>query len=210
MTPIIRQARLTDLPYAYGICLRTAASGADATELFSDPFLVGQYYAAPYILHDPSLCFIAEEDHVPKGYIVGTDNTVAYETWLEAEWLPPLREQYPLALLEAPGADSMSLNQANLIRNVNRSHPDKERTNAPWMPAFPAHLHIDLLPDLQGKGCGRLLMEKLFTALTERGCPGLHLGVDAKNVNAIGFYGKLGFETLEEYDWGLILGKNLA
>ncbi len=209
MTPIIRRAHLTDLPYAYDICLRTAASGSDAAALFSDPYLVGQYYAAPYIVRDPGLCFIAEEDRVPKGYAVAAENTVAYETWLESEWLPPLRERYPLALLESPPAETLSQNERGLIRSVNAPHPDPSRANAPWMPDYPAHLHIDLLPALQGKGCGRLLMERLFSALAERGCPGVHLGVDGTNVNAIGFYGKLGFDKLEERDWGLILGRAL-
>jgi len=171
---------------------------------------VGQYFAAPYIFRDPGLCFVAELNGVPKGYIVATANTQAYETWLESDWLPALRDRYPPSILEGPKAATLSPNERNLINLVNRAHPDQERAKAPWMARYPAHLHIDLLPDLQGQGCGRLLMEGLFAALAERGCPGVHLGVDGKNANAIGFYGKIGFETLEKPDWGFILGKALG
>ncbi len=43
---------------------------------------------------------------------------------------------------------------------------------------YPAHLHIDLLPETQGQGLGRGLMETLFAELTRRGVRGLHLGID--------------------------------
>lgn len=41
----------------------------------------------------------------------------------------------------------------------------------PEVAAYPAHLHIDLLPDWQGKGHGRALMHKLLQALRRKGVP---------------------------------------
>ena len=67
---------------------------------------------------------------------------------------------------------------------------------------YPAHMHIDLLPRLQGQGLGRALIETLADALRERGVPGLHLGVSTENPGAIAFYHRVGFVTLEE----LVLG----
>lgn len=208
MTPLIRQAHPSDLPYFYRICLETADSGKNASALFSDPWLVGQFFAAPYVIRDAGLCFSADEDRIPKGYIVATDDTVAYNEWLETAWLPPLRNRYPLGLLETAGA-ARSVNERNLVSMINRKPTYPNPDDSPWFSLYPAHLHIDLLPDLQGKGCGRLLMERLFEALAARGCPGVHLGVDGRNENAIGFYGKLGFTRLEEPDWGFMLGKDL-
>ena len=74
---------------------------------------------------------------------------------------------------------------------------------------YPAHLHIDLLPQLQGLGCGRKLMEVFFNALRELEVPGLHLGVDSANEGAIKFYEKLGFSVLKEETWGFKLGIKL-
>lgn len=206
MTPIIRGAHPSDLPYLYGICLKTADSGKDATALYSDPWLVGQYFAAPYLVRDSSLCFVAEEEGIPKGYIVAADDTEAFDSWLDRFWLPPLRARYPLSRLEA---HKVSDREENLYRYINRTGPFVTRENSPWLADYPAHLHIDLLPDLQGKGCGRLLMERLFEALAGRGCPGVHLGVDGQNLNAVGFYRKLGFEDLERPEWGFMLGKKI-
>ena len=62
--------------------------------------------------------------------------------------------------------------------------------------AYPAHLHIDLLPRAQRQGWGRRLINALCEALAERGVPGVHLQYDAANVNAGAFYQRLGFEEL--------------
>ncbi|MBE2212416.1 MAG: GNAT family N-acetyltransferase, partial [Opitutaceae bacterium] len=68
--------------------------------------------------------------------------------------------------------------------------------------AYPAHLHIDLLPVLQGRGVGRRLMDAFLGALRVRGVPGVHLGVSTANPGAIAFYERLGFACLETHpDW---------
>jgi len=76
--------------------------------------------------------------------------------------------------------------------------------------AFPAHLHVNLLPRAQGQGLGRMLIERLIDRLRQRGIGGLHLGVDADNARAIAFYRHLGVaEVAVEDDGGLILGLRL-
>jgi len=64
----------------------------------------------------------------------------------------------------------------------------------------PSHLHIDLLPSAQGRGLGRALMQRLLETLRRDGSDGVHLGVAAANVRAIGFYEHLGFVPLLEDD----------
>ena len=54
----IRNYHPCDLVSLYRICLLTADSGGDASHLYSDPDLVGQFYAAPYAVYEPELCFV--------------------------------------------------------------------------------------------------------------------------------------------------------
>ena len=61
---------------------------------------------------------------------------------------------------------------------------------------YPAHLHIDLLPELQGRGFGRRLIDTLCAELARRGVPAVHLGMDAANTGARAFYDRLGFHEL--------------
>ncbi|MDR2797203.1 MAG: hypothetical protein LBB80_02570 [Treponema sp.] len=61
MAVLVRPACGSDLPYLYEICLKTGDAGNDASGLFYDPLLLGQYYGAPYFFYDPSLCFVAKD-----------------------------------------------------------------------------------------------------------------------------------------------------
>ena len=60
-----------------------------------------------------------------------------------------------------------------------------------------------LLPEGQGGGNGRRMLETLFDALRDLGVPGVHLGVGADNTRAIGFYEHLGFRRLGDGGWQL-------
>ena len=85
----------------------------------------------------------------------------------------------------------------------------------PWpidqqlLASYPSHLHINLLPRLQGGGNGRRLMEAQLAAMRERGSAGVHCHVNTNNQRAVGFYRHLGFSELHadavRYIFGLKL-----
>ena len=60
----------------------------------------------------------------------------------------------------------------------------------------PAHLHIDLLPRLQGQGWGRRLLTEVLDGLAQVGAAGVHLGVDEENTGAQAFYERRGCTEL--------------
>jgi GNAT superfamily N-acetyltransferase len=63
-------------------------------------------------------------------------------------------------------------------------------------PRFPAHVHIDLLPEVRGAGAGGRLMRRWLDSLRERGVPGCHLQKFAENVGATAFFEACGFRRL--------------
>lgn len=81
---------------------------------------------------------------------------------------------------------------------------DPERMIVPELAPYPAHLHIDLLPEWQGRGYGRELMRTLLRALAERGVPAVHLVMARANVPARAFYDRLGFREIPVPDPGSI------
>jgi len=198
----VRRAVWSDLPYLYEICLKTGDQGKDATALFSDPYLVGHYYAAPYLLYQNGICFVAEHECRPQGYIVAVPDTVAFGQWLEESWLPPLRKRYG-----QPHPESRTEKDKWIVDLIHKRHYPADAADRPWLAEYPAHLHVDLLPSLQGKGLGRTLMDRLFSELANLDVPGLHLGVGSSNAGAVGFYQKVGFSVIEEHDWGFTFGK---
>lgn len=58
---------------------------------------------------------------------------------------------------------------------------------------FPAHLHIDILPEYQHSGGGTMLMNELKIHLKAKSINSVHLMVNAENKNAVKFYKKNGF-----------------
>ncbi|MDR2094481.1 MAG: GNAT family N-acetyltransferase [Treponema sp.] len=200
----IRPPAVQDIPYLYEICLKTGKAGEDASALFKDPYMLGQYYAAPYAFYPDSICFIAAEDGIPQGYIVCAPDTEDYGKWLEKSWLPLLRERYPQPY---PAEKIASETESRMALVFHKQHPVPQPA---WYALYPAHLHIDLLKTIQGKGWGRRLMESLWSALSERKVPGLHLGVNRTNTGALAFYKKMGFSSLAEDEGGFTLGKALS
>jgi GNAT superfamily N-acetyltransferase len=198
----VRQAVLSDLPYLYEICLKTGDESKDATPFFSDPYTIGHYYSAPYLLYPHGICFVAEYEYRPQGYIVAVPDTAAFGRWMEEQWLPPLRKRYP-----EPFPLSRSEKENKTIKLFHGCHFPVDTSDQPWLADYPAHLHIDLLPCIQQKGIGRILIDSLFAELAKQKVSGLHLGVGSSNAGAIAFYKKTGFSVIKEQKWGFIMGK---
>jgi ribosomal protein S18 acetylase RimI-like enzyme len=199
---IIRRAVLSDLPYLYEICLKTGNASKDATPFFSDPYTIGHYYAAPYLIYPNGICFVAEYEYRPQGYIIAVPDTAAIGQWMEEQWLPPIRKRYP-----QPFPPSRSEKEDNIIKLFHKCQFPIDTAAQSWPADYPAHLHIDLLPCIQQKGVGRTLMNSLFAELALQKVSGLHLGVGSSNTGAIAFYQKTGFSVIEEQKWGLMMGK---
>jgi len=197
---LIRPVESGDLDALYDVCLRTGDAGEDATSRFADPRLLGEVYVGPYLVMPSGIGYTAIDEGVPSGYVLAAVDTRRFEAECEAEWWPPLRERYP-----QPVADDPSTDDAEVIALIH----DPESPPDTVVARYPAHLHIDLLPVLQGRGVGRQMMGRLLEELRARNVPGVHLGVDARNDRAVGFYEHLGFTHLDDSD-DVVMGMRLG
>lgn len=194
----IRNYKPTDIRYLYDICLKTGNSGKDASRMYRNIFLLGEFYAAPYVKFHPELAFILEENGIPLGYIIGTDDSIRFRQLTEKYWFNVLRDKYPYP------SDTDKSDDAKIVRLIYNGYSPREE-----LTAYPAHLHIDILPAGQGKGMGRKLIHTFINKLKELNVPALHLEVGKKNINAINFYKKTGFEQLKEYEYSIAFGLKL-
>lgn len=185
----IRPYAAGDLDALYEICLRTGDSGADASGSYADPRILGEIYAAPYAVLEPHLALVAEDADGVAAYIVGAADTRAFEARCQAEWWPGRRVLY---------ADPRGTPRTTWTPDQQRAFQIHEPSPTPQavVDAAPAHLHINLLPRLQGQGIGQALMEAWLTAVAMAGASRVHLGCSAENRRALRFYDAFGFRRL--------------
>lgn len=187
---VLRPPEKRDLDALYAICLATGASGEDASALYRDPKLIGHIYAAPYALLSPDTAFVAQDEGGVAGYIVGVLDSRAFDSRLEREWWPALRGQYP-----DPSAIPEPSRDADQKRSYQIHHP--QRTPDAVVVPFPAHIHMNLLPRLQGRGIGSALLDRWLRRARDLGADGVHLGANAQNHRAIAFWQRSGFRRLD-------------
>ncbi len=195
----VRPFHLSDLDALYDICLKTGDSGNDARTLYSDRMILGHYFAAPYVAFEPSLCFIVDDNTRPVGYILGTSDSLRYSRWAEQQWFPLLRRRY------ASLPENFTERDRYLAGLIRKGYTPKEELGA-----YPAHLHIDILPEGQGGGNGRRLIDAFVGALKSKGVSALHLEVGKTNPHAIAFYRHIGFHIIREYPLSLAMGLRLV
>ena len=195
----IRRFRPGDEPALAEICVRTADAGKDATGLFRDDMLWADNFVLPYVARHPECAFVVETDHGRvAGYIVAAPDSDDFYRWFAESWWPSVRDRYPL---EGAGE-----RERDIIAYGATRAPGQERHAS----EYPAHLHIDLLPELQGQGFGRRLIDALLAALQEQGVPGVHLAASADNAGAVAFYPRVGFSELPSDPGSRAFGRRLS
>jgi ribosomal protein S18 acetylase RimI-like enzyme len=188
---LIRPYRESDRDAVGDICVRTADAGGDSSHLYADLELMPSIFAWPYTALEPDLAFVADDGQRAVGYVLGVADTPAFVERFRADWLPKVTDRFPLVDPPVTPTDEMVW----LLH-----HP--ERMIVPALADYPAHLHIDLLPDHQRSGHGRSLMEPLLNALKDKGVPAVHLGMLTVNTPARAFYDRLGFHEVDVPDRG--------
>ena len=198
--PFIRQYEPRDREALYEVCLRTGNDGGDATGLYQVPTILGEVYIGPYLRLHPELAWVIDDNGSASGYVLCAPDTTAFESRCEAQWWPALRERYPLGSFPR---DSLDEEVVGIIH-------DPERAATEFLGQFPAHLHIDITPEMQGQSWGTALISTLLDELMVRGVPGVHLSVSTANARAIGFYEHLGFTVLSHDAANTMMGKHIA
>lgn len=180
----IRNYHLKDSEYLKKICIETASDVFRGKKI-TEKALV-DVYCKYYIEQEPESCFVvADKSDEAKGYILCAKD---YDRYKEI-----FKEKY--------------LNTWNIATLIMGNFAMKSIKD--YAKEYPAHLHIDLLPECQGQGYGRKLMEMLIAHLKERGINGLMLHVSMKNEGAIAFYKRYGFKILYVDKHDMLMGMQI-
>ncbi|WP_254843166.1 GNAT family N-acetyltransferase [Deinococcus marmoris] len=180
--PLIRPMQPTDEARLGEIAYQTGFFGASAETYFPDPQLFADLWVRTYFRLPDSVGYVAQVGGDVIGYIVGSLNEAAYRRVLGrvvADTVLPgvLTRRYARPLAALP----------YLIRTLRYPSPHASETG------FPAHLHLNLLPQSRGLGLGRGLLQRYLERLRELGVPGVQLSTTDENEAALGLYRTAGF-----------------
>jgi ribosomal protein S18 acetylase RimI-like enzyme len=209
--PIIRAARKGDAGAIGEICYRTGYMGEDLALAgrFEDRRLFALVFCLYYLWHETEHCFVAELEGKVVGYVIGTGRAASQAARFD-------RLMVPRIALRLFAYTSWRYPEA--FRELLRWHRHQEAGSPPQ--GYRAHLHINILPGYQGRGLGSGLMKAFIAKLKAEGHDRVYLVTSNRNLKALDFYRKLGFEELlrrherfwsdvedlEEITMGLIFG----
>ncbi len=146
-------------------------------------------YCDYYIENEPENCFVAtDENDKAIGYIISTENFDNFKEIYLKDYYTRIRKwEYR--------------RRESALRAIASQEKYKKE--------YPAHLHIDILPEYQHKGLGKKLMDTLCDNLCKKDVKGVMFTVWHKNYNAINFYEKYGFRLIETKETTLVYGLKL-
>ena len=86
-------------------------------------------------------------------------------------------------------------NLPNALRSLIHTPESLLHTEEPaLLKDYPAHLHIDILPEFHRLGLGRALIDTFSGAIKKEGADGIHLLMSQSNVEAGKFYTGTGWQ----------------
>jgi ribosomal protein S18 acetylase RimI-like enzyme len=193
----IRKYKPSDRSAIREITYRTGFKGEDLTGrgYFDDKELWFLIFIDYYCRYEPGHFFVAQEagGGAPVGFICGALDSREQERRYQKNmpWRILLR-----ALLYTSWRYWRSFK--NLLAMNSMLEGDDPQKMAEIYRLYPAHLHINILPEYQGVGLGARLMRTFETHLVDQQAPGVHLQTSNYNRKAVPFYQKMGFAIVLE------------
>jgi GNAT superfamily N-acetyltransferase len=161
------------------ICELTGSNGNPVSSEKYGSF--GKMWIDPYQAFCPEWTYVALDESRVVGYLTGCPDT-------------PLFRQRQKTLKEAQPKNPEEWFGQEVQMNIESD--------------YPAHLHVNLLPDYRGKGIGQHLIERFLHDINDKSVKGVHVfcGPDP-----VAFYKKAGFEELAVFNSRVFfLGRRIA
>ncbi|KAF2687621.1 GCN5-related N-acetyltransferas-like protein [Lentithecium fluviatile CBS 122367] len=208
--PFIRPYAPTDFSKGLHIFFTTLEPTLD----FEPARTIGSYlWYKAYVLLTPSTCFILDDGTGRAvGYIIGTPDTTTFSQ----RWVSTFTPIVDPILVPPPNVASQdAAMEREDVRGFRKAVYAGEcsmlQSSTPPIPdllkQYPAHLHIDILPEYQGQGWGAKMMDIFLDCVKKAGARGVHLGMVRWNAGAKRFYERLGFQVVGEVLDGGVSGE---
>lgn len=157
---------------------------------------IGSYlWYKAYVSVTPATCFVLDDGSGRVvGYCIGTaDTTFFAQRWRDV--FTPVVDPKLVPKPELQTGDALM--ERDDIKGFRRAVYNAECSMLQAWPQilqqYPAHMHIDILPEYHRKGYGRTLINTFFQKVKSLGADGVHLDMLRSNTTAQAFYANIGF-----------------
>jgi ribosomal protein S18 acetylase RimI-like enzyme len=189
---VVRAFTARDRAPVREICFRTGFMGDPIEWQWRDSTSFSDMFTRYYTDVEPESALVVEANGEVRGYLLGcvdsrrASNPVIIAGGHAVRRVIGLRPGTAAVIWRAiwDSASDMALRRLRL--------PDLDFSDARW----PAHFHVDLLPEARGMGLGRRLVEDWLNLLVIRGVGGCHLQTFAENERALSFFRSVGFRPI--------------
>jgi ribosomal protein S18 acetylase RimI-like enzyme len=165
-----------------------AGEGSPTASLWGHKESEAAVYLTPYLELEPDSVFVAVVDGSFVGYLCGCLDSATFPS--ESERTEQAIRRYRLMLRPKPAAFFARGMLDVAICAIRRLPIAGDFNDARW----PAHLHINVIPQVRRTGAGTALMTRWFERLRDSGSPGCHLQTLVENTRAVAFFARMGFE----------------
>ena len=184
---VLRPYEPADRAEVRRICFDTGYMGEPEWQ-WRDRESFADLYTAYYTDAEPQSAIVAERAGVVEGYLLGCLDSG--RAWSEASTFVRLLRHRWIAVRPST-ARFVWRSFADVARDRLRGRPLPEPVRDD---RWPAHLHIDLLPGIRGRGVGAAMLRIWLARLEDAGVAGCHVQTLAENTRAVAAFESVGFE----------------
>ena len=183
---VVRPYEAGDRADVRRICHATGYMG-DPEWQWRDAESYADLFTSYYTDAEPESALVAERHGKVEGYLLGCVDSA--KAWSEASIF--LRLMWKRWIAVRPGtAGFVWRSFADVVNDgFHKRLPPASVHDERW----PAHLHIDLLGSIRGRGVGSALLHSWLARLDELGIPGCHVQTLAENHRAVAAFESVGF-----------------
>ncbi len=191
--PFVRPYELRDRDDVREICFRTGFMGDPVADQYADRDSFAHLFCTWYVDHRPGSAWVVDDgDGRAVGYLIGSPDAPRRDGPEGPRHMGEfaLRHGVARGVFVRPGT-------ARFLRRAARDLRADRSVLEPVVDvrAYPAELHINLLPVVRGRGLGGVLVRTWLDRLRELGVPGVRLGTFGENTGAIAFFESQGFRS---------------
>ena len=185
---MIRPCQPSDEAAIRQICFDTALFGNSMRGFIDDIELITESIIGYHIRYEPESLLVAEDQGLVAGYLSGCRDTRRFERIYARKILPRVLLRF------FSQGHWRKRNAWRLVLFGMRSAPQWKALHQTVSADYPAHLHCNVKPGMQGRGIGAALMDAFIGGLTARRVSGVHLTTATDAGKA--FFARCGFQTL--------------